>query len=605
MHEIHHRSRIRRTRYIALVTLLGALFATIAGTPSTYADQQYTVTVASNQSQTAQVGTTFPENMVVRVCVVFSTPCQGVASVGVTFSAPASGASGTFATSGTNTVTVTTASNGIATAPAFTANSTTGSYSIRVVAAEPNPADAVPNFFFLTNSANPANLATQISTGNGSNQATLINTTFATQLSVVVLNGSNQLLSGITVTFTAPSSGASGTFSNTGTRTTTAVTGATGLATASPFTANGIDGSYTVTARVSGSQTASGNAISTTFALRNTLTNVIGVPDVVSASAGSGQQAPVLTPFATNMQVVVLDGSLNFVSGATVVFTAPASGPSGTFAGGSRTFTTTSGATGLASAPTFTANAIIGSYSVAVSATKNGVTANGVIGLINGRVQTTTIVTIVPTGSAVYGQPVVLTATVLPVSGTYVPGGPVAFKRGGAIISSCASVNAVGGVATCTLNGSDDQTTWLTPGSYSFSADYAGDAGSQPSIAPSVVYTVNKANTIVTIESSEPTGSFAGEAVTFTANVGSLLPGRGAPTGTVTFTASDGTPLNGGNPIPLVNGRAQVSTSSLQPGIATITATYSGNANLNGGNGTITQQVLALLGRIWLPLLIN
>jgi uncharacterized protein len=49
----------------------------------------------------------------------------------------------------------------------------------------------------------------------------------------------------LTVTFTAPSSGATGTFAN-GTHVKTAVTAANGVATASVFTANNTKGSYQV-----------------------------------------------------------------------------------------------------------------------------------------------------------------------------------------------------------------------------------------------------------------------------------------------------------------------------------------------------------------------
>jgi hypothetical protein len=58
-------------------------------------------------------------------------------------------------------------------------------------------------------------------------------------------------VSGEKVTFTAPASGASGTFAN-GTATEDAVTDDNGVATSTPFTANATSGNYTVTANVSG-----------------------------------------------------------------------------------------------------------------------------------------------------------------------------------------------------------------------------------------------------------------------------------------------------------------------------------------------------------------
>jgi hypothetical protein len=71
----------------------------------------------------------------------------------------------------------------------------------------------------------------------------------------MVKDANNNPLGGVTVTFTAPASGASGTFASgtfAGGTTATATTNGSGLATAPTFTANGTTGSYTVTATVSG-----------------------------------------------------------------------------------------------------------------------------------------------------------------------------------------------------------------------------------------------------------------------------------------------------------------------------------------------------------------
>src|SRR5206468_2305743 len=121
----------------------------------------------------------------------------------------------------------------------------------------------------------------------------------------------------------------------------------------------------------------------------------------------------------------------NYVAGATVTFTAPATGPSGTFANGTTTYTTTSGLTGLATATTFTSNNNIGQMSIAISASKNGVTVNTSMVLTIGRVKTTTAVTFDPSGSSVYGQPLTAYATVTAQNGTLIPAAPVTFTRGG------------------------------------------------------------------------------------------------------------------------------------------------------------------------------
>ncbi len=85
----------------------------------------------------------------------------------------------------------------------------------------------------------------------GSGQTAIISSAFATALQALVNDASGNAVANVTVAFSAPSSGASGTFAN-GTATTTAATNSSGVATASAFTANNTAGSYSVTASVSG-----------------------------------------------------------------------------------------------------------------------------------------------------------------------------------------------------------------------------------------------------------------------------------------------------------------------------------------------------------------
>jgi predicted outer membrane repeat protein len=82
---------------------------------------------------------------------------------------------------------------------------------------------------------------------SGGGQAAYIGTAFAAPLLVQVLDANGIPLPGVTVTFTAPSSGAGALFSN-GNATITAVTDSTGTATVAAPTANATVGSYTVTA---------------------------------------------------------------------------------------------------------------------------------------------------------------------------------------------------------------------------------------------------------------------------------------------------------------------------------------------------------------------
>src|SRR5207253_132424 len=87
-----------------------------------------------------------------------------------------------------------------------------------------------------------------ISATAGTPQSAPINTAFSTQLQATVTESGNPQ-SGISVTFTAPSSGASGTFPGNVT-TASAPTNGSGVATAPVFTANGAAGSYNVVASI-------------------------------------------------------------------------------------------------------------------------------------------------------------------------------------------------------------------------------------------------------------------------------------------------------------------------------------------------------------------
>jgi hypothetical protein len=121
----------------------------------------------------------------------------------------------------------------------------------------------------LTFTINPG-AAAAVSVFAGSGQSAPINTAFATALQAKVTDASSNPLSGVTVTFQAPASSASGTFAN-GQTSTTASTNASGIATATTFTANSIAGPYNVTASVVGVGTPA------TFALTNNAAAVVSI----------------------------------------------------------------------------------------------------------------------------------------------------------------------------------------------------------------------------------------------------------------------------------------------------------------------------------------
>ena len=309
--------------------------------------------------QSASVNTAFTWPLTVQLRGVAGAPQVGET---VTFTAPASGASVTLASS-----TVLTDANGQAVVPA-TANGTTGSYTVTA------SAGAYTASFTLTNVAAP--VAGGLAAVSGTPQSAQVGAAFAQPLRVRLLDVNNAPMVGVSVSFLAPASGAAATLSAL-----TALTDANGEASVT-VTANGTAGSYAVTASVLA------GAYTTSFALTNTAAPVVA--GALAAVAGTPQSAPVGTAFAQPLRVRLLDGSNVPMAGVSIGFAAPASGASGTLSAP----TALTDANGDATI-TVTANATAGSYSV--TATHAGFTAS--FALRN---------TAAPVGSGGGGSPLVI-----------------------------------------------------------------------------------------------------------------------------------------------------------------------------------------------------
>jgi hypothetical protein len=240
-----------------------------------------------------------------------------------------------------------TISGGVATAPAFTANATAGAYTITATVGA-----ATPAIFTMTNLAGPPG---SIVATTGTAQSVAVGGVFAAPFTALVKDSNgNPVAAGVSVTFVAPASDASGTFVG-GNATATALTVAGGTATSPAFKANTIAGGYSVAA------SAPGVAVPALFSL----TNTAGPPAAIAPVAGASQSAPVTTAFPTALAARVTDAAGNPVGGAIVTFTAPTNGASGAFAGGLSTATTN--AAGIATAPALTANTTAGYYTVTAS----------------------------------------------------------------------------------------------------------------------------------------------------------------------------------------------------------------------------------------------
>ena len=194
------------------------------------------------------------------------------------------------------------------------------------------------------------------------------------------------------------------------------------------------------------------------------------------------------------------------------------------------------------------------------------------------------------TSSPVVGQPV--TAAVQ-VTGQFTSGGDPA-PSGTVTISdgtrSCqASLSGSNGVATGSC-----QITEQTPGTYSFTASYPGDANfdtSQTSSPATVTVGQAPSATSITSTTSNPV---AGQPVTAAVQVQGEFTGSGDPAPSGTVTVSDGTrscqtSLSGSNGV--ATGSCQITEQT--PGAYSFTPSYSGDPNFDSSHGSAARVAVA------------
>jgi len=128
------------------------------------------------------------------------------------------------------------------------------------------------------------------------------------------------------------------------------------------FTA-GVLASQSVTLITAG---AANRTITCTFGAQSgtsaAFTIVAAAPAAVTVSAGDNQSAAVGATYATPLAALVSDAYANPVSGTSVTFSSPAGGASGTWPVGVHSTSAATSATGIATAPAFTANTTSGSF---------------------------------------------------------------------------------------------------------------------------------------------------------------------------------------------------------------------------------------------------
>ncbi|MBD2163722.1 CHAT domain-containing protein [Calothrix membranacea FACHB-236] len=256
---------------------------------------------------------------------------NAIANAIVTFNAPTSGATANF----TGNTTLTTDSAGNVSIP-VTANTIAGGYAVTASSGALTPAN-----FSLIN--NPDVAFSIIATG-GTPQSTVVNTAFTNPLQAKVQDQYGNAIANATVTFNAPTSGATAGF----TGNTTLTTDSAGNVSI-PVTANTVAGNYAVTA-------SSGALTPANFSLINN-------PDVafsIIATGGTPQTTVVNTAFTNPLQARVQDQYGNAIANATVTFNAPTSGATAGFTGNT---TLTTDSAGNVSIPVI-ANTVAGGYAV-------------------------------------------------------------------------------------------------------------------------------------------------------------------------------------------------------------------------------------------------
>jgi len=354
------------------------------------------MTLVAGTPQTAILQSAFATGL--QVALTNSNGCavtSAAAGVPVTFSAPSSGASGVFSTSGSNTVVLGADASGTVAAPAFTANTTAGSYTVTASSQYGTVS------FALTNTAAgiPARIvAIPLKSGSAS-----VMIRYPEPLQVKVLDSAGNPVAGTAVTFTlgSGSSSACGTSSSSsagasftgGGAQATATTGASGVASSPLFTANSTAGSFTATAAVPGKEPSGGSGKENSAASGSdaatpvsfSLSNLADKPTKLTPGVGSTQSTPAGTPFPIRLAVTVTDAEKNPVPGTLITFSAPTRGASGRFAGRSSighsrgphhrarvshpyTVEVKTNGCGIAVAPAFTANHQPGGYIVKATA---------------------------------------------------------------------------------------------------------------------------------------------------------------------------------------------------------------------------------------------
>jgi hypothetical protein len=380
---------------------------------------------------------------------------------------------------------------------------------------------------------------------NPRNNPVLLRTS-ASSLAVTLTTGVNPSILGDNLTFTATLTPATGNGSIQFLDSNTPISGSIPLSngSASFSTADLGLGTHSITAKYTGDNRL---ASSVSAALLQTV-NKPNTNTGLALTAGSNPSlvGDSLT-FTANVAPNSATGSVVFFDGGNAISgNVPLTGAAASFTIASLSLGTHSITAQYSGDATFN-----GSISSALSQTVNNPKANSV----------TLLSLTAGTNPSVFGDSLTFMANVTPASAT----GTVMFFDGPTPISSNLTLSS--GAATLIVPA-------LGAGTHSITAQYSGDVNANPSTSAAWIQTVNKASTAITLVQAEDIdGLKAGAPGTFMATV---TPANA--TGSVVFF--DGTtPISGA--IPLNNGTAVFTTSTLAIGTHMISAQYGGDANFN------------------------
>jgi adhesin/invasin len=306
------------------------------------------ITATGGVVQSTMTSATFGQPLQATVRDGYGNPATGVS---VTFTAPSSGASGTFG--GATSATVKTDAAGHA-STTITANSAAGRFAVSAGAVAITGSAA----FTLTNLAAPTTVLafTRQPSDTVSGQPI---PSVAVQIQDSAGNPVSQAGVAVILSLDSGSGILSGTLAQ--------LTDSSGKA---AFSDLHID--------ASGLKQIRATSAAQTPAVSAPFTIAVGPPAVIVPLSGAPQAAIALQQFAAPLEAQVRDAAGNLVSGATLTFAAPASGPSATLAGPPMA---TTDANGIAFSPELTANDLAGDYPVTV--TVPGSSASATFALTN------------------------------------------------------------------------------------------------------------------------------------------------------------------------------------------------------------------------------